>query len=165
MKEKRGLELSFSMIFSIIVIIAIVAVAFYMIIYLLKLKNCTELGLFTRELQETVDRAWNADSSSELFERTLPSFVDKVCVGSLEQGTNAPEYMELRRFINEETNLFFYPVPRCDISYKKIEHAQFEGFACAPVKNGKVSLKITKGSYDDLVFVCRGDASVCGSAS
>ena len=93
MKEKRGLELSFSMIFSIIVIIAIVAVAFYMISYLLKLKNCTELGLFTRELQETVDRAWNADSSSELFERTLPSFVDKVCVGSLEQGTNAPEYM------------------------------------------------------------------------
>src|SRR3989338_2426588 len=63
MKEKRGLELSFSMIFSIIVIIAIVAVAFYMISYLLKLKNCTELGLFGRDLQDTIDRAWNSDSA------------------------------------------------------------------------------------------------------
>lgn len=152
--NKKGFEMSFSIIFSIIVIAVIIAVAFYTISYFLRLKQCTELGLYGRELQDEIDRAWNSDSSSAVFTRTLPGFVDKVCIGSLTETSNVREQFSLQRFRSSGGNLFFYPIPSCDIKYLALEHAEFPKFGCSEIKSGKVSLKLAKEATDNLVSVC-----------
>ena len=164
MRGKRGVELSFGVIFSIIVIIAIIAVAFYMISYFLKLKNCTEIGMFGRDFQDKINYAWNADSVSDVFTGILPGSVEKVCVGNLTNVPNTPAYSWLDRFEGSGANLFFYPVPTsCGIRSGKLEHAQFSRFDCAFTHDGKATFKLVKGSYDDSVFVCAGNASSCGT--
>ncbi len=165
MRGKKGFELSFSVIFSIIVIAAILAVAFYTIGYFLKLKNCTELGLYARDFQSKIDDAWNADSVNDLFTGFVPSGVDEVCVGDLEEAGIGTRDSALKRFQGTGANLFYYPVPSsCDLRYGKLEHVQFPSFTCVEVIEGKAGFKIVKGSYDNLVFVCAGNATSCGTS-
>ena len=52
--KKGSIELSFGMIFSIIMIIAIVGVATYAIVSFLELGKATELSLFHQKFQETL---------------------------------------------------------------------------------------------------------------
>ena len=77
---KRGqFQISFGMLFSIILIIAFVAVAIYVIMFFLKMKKCSEISLFVKDLQEKIDRAWSSEESDFLFTRSLPSGIKKVC--------------------------------------------------------------------------------------
>ena len=59
--NKRGqIDISFGMIFSIILIIAVVGVAFYVINNFIELKKCTEIGLFYDDLKKYIDEAWQS---------------------------------------------------------------------------------------------------------
>ncbi len=154
MRGKRGIELSFGMLFSILIIAATIAVAFYVINYFLDLKKCTEIGLFTRDLQNKVTEAWNSDSVKDSFTGFLPGNIDKVCIGNLNLGKETEEYELLKRYKDETANLFFYPPPKtCEIKYANIEHAEISGFNCTLVKNGRASLRLEKDSFDNLVKV------------
>lgn len=155
MDGKRGdISLSFSTIFSIILIIAIISTAVYAITHFINLKKCTEIALFYRDLQESIDTAWNSDSSSNTFEWHLPSGIDSVCLGNISDGRNTREYALLRSYRGEDANLFLYPPSKaCDVPLVTINHVRLPRFSCVPVKDGGVKLRIEKGSYDALVGV------------
>ena len=110
-QDKKGMEIAFGVIFSIIIIVAILAVAFYTITYFLKLKSCTELGLYARDFQSKIDDAWNADSVNDLYSGFVPSGIDEVCVGNLEEAGVGTRASALKRFQGTGANLFYYPVP------------------------------------------------------
>ena len=60
--EKRGqIQLSFGMIFSIIIIIATLAVGSYVIYYFWQLNNKLECQLYKNEIQKQIDKIWAAD--------------------------------------------------------------------------------------------------------
>lgn len=144
--------MSFSMIFSILVIAAIIAVAFYAITYFISLKSCTELGLFGRELQDKIDEAWNADSVKTSFEQSVPSDIKKVCIGNIELASRESEEWKVWRNYAERGNLFFYPpLDKCDVNYKKLNHVEITGFECLNVINGKAKVDLEKEVFDDLV--------------
>lgn len=154
MKAKRGdISLSFGMIISIIIIAAILATAFYTISYFLKLKQCTDVGLFGRDLQNKVDDAWNSDSVHDTFTGIIPGSIKEVCLGNLTQASSREEYTLLKRYLGRDANLFYYPPGKCDISYIALKHARFSGFSCAKVKNGKASVTLEKSETDALVLV------------
>lgn len=165
---KRGeISLSFSFILAIIIIGVVIAVGFYMVSYFLGLKNCTELGLFKRDLQTKIDDAWNSEETMDSFSAPLPNGVKKVCFGNLSQGRNFPEYDELSRFDEPGANLFYYPIPsgNCDITYGALKHVRFSGFKCVAVESGKATLGIVKGTFDSTVLVCDPRASTCDLSS
>jgi len=162
---KRGqFEISFSMIFSIIVIIAIVATSFYVIRYFLNLNKCNEVAFFFNDFQNKVNDAWRSGDTQSTFESNLPGSVRAVCFGNyslvapMGNTADAQRYNELRDYVRtkRDKNLFIYPSSgSCDasISYYNLQHSipAAGQFFCVDTVNGKLDVKLSKTSSDPLV--------------
>jgi hypothetical protein len=149
------------MIFSIIIIIATIAIAFYVISYFLNLNRCTQVGLFYSALNSEVNKAWEGDITQKTFTQGIPNPVEKVCFGNFSQSyqkVDAAEYDYLRRFWRQDKNVFLYPASSsCDsnLAFFKLSHVKTDEFFCAPVKSGKITIKIIKTQFDPLVKLAR----------
>ena len=130
MKNKRGqgvFGMPFSVIFSIFLIAIFIVVAFFAIRYFLNIRKCSEIGLFKEDLQREVENAWQSQSSSKTFTRSLPGEIEYACFADLSEEVSATGkereiYNELRRNADFTANLFFYPqreacVPSVNINY------------------------------------------------
>jgi hypothetical protein len=162
--KKRGdISISFDMIFSIIIIVAVIGAASYALVYFLDFKKCSQVGLFYQEFQKKIDSAWNSDIVNDVYAGSLPSSIQKVCVGNLtlaDQST--PEYKNLRNYVIKEANLFLYPGQgACDIPYKQLKHVNLTGFVCAALRGGEVSFKLAKQEDESLVRVCNPTDTGC----
>jgi hypothetical protein len=166
--KKGQMQISFGMIFSIIIIIAIIAVAVYVIIYFLNLNKCTETGTFKQKLQERIDQAYSGGKTLGGFDvATLPSAVKYVCFGNygngyLGQATNDERtaYQGLVRYANPDINMYIYPPGSgCNkgLSTFELEHIQTvqDKFFCVKVNDGKASIKISKSVEDALVTISK----------
>jgi len=164
-RAKKGqLEISFSMIFSIIVIIAIVATSFYVIRFFLNLNKCNEVGFFFNDFQKKVDSAWASGDTQSTFESDLPGSIRAVCFGNYSlvapTGNTADmqKYNEMKDYIKSrrDKNLFIYPISgSCDsnLAYYDLKHSIPAGgqFFCINTQDGKLSVKLSKTSSDSLV--------------
>lgn len=155
MKEKRGqLDISFGMIFSIIIIIAIIAVSFYVIQYFTKLSTCTSTGLFYEALEKEVNAAREATTSRQLFSADLPKSVDYLCIGNMtllsktEDKTRFDALYKIYRLSNN--NVFVYPQNKgCQtLNSKTIDYIETSDFFCVKSNKGRVSLLIQKDAFD-----------------
>jgi hypothetical protein len=156
---KGQIQLSFGMIFSIIIIIATVAVGFYVVTYFLNLSSCTKVGLFWDSLNKEIDKAWNADMTETVFKGDLPSGIKKVCFGNFTQAyaaSDSIQFNELRTYEIPGRNAYLYPTGKaCDIAFYALKHARTGEFFCVPVSSGKASIKLSKTSFDALVKLSR----------
>jgi len=156
-KKRAGqMQISFGMIFSIIIIIAVMAVAFYTIRYFLGFKSCTDVGLFYNDLQEIVDDAYRASAGYyDTFTGSLPKDVKKVCIGNMSSnsGEFRNEYNSLER-IRHKGNLFLYPLNSgCeDLTFYKLDNIEKTEFFCVDVLNGKVNIDIRKESFGPVIL-------------
>ncbi len=154
-KKKAGqLELSFSMIFSILIIIVTVAVAFYFIQKFLTTSACVNEKLFYKDLQEKIDAVWRSPLAQQYFSGELSRSITQVCFGnvSAEQARSSLAYAAVRRYANTGSNFFLYPPNKaCDEStaHKRLLHVHEEGFFCTPVVEGKTTLGIAKATSTD----------------
>jgi hypothetical protein len=159
MDRKGMISLSFGMIFSIIVIIAIVAVAFYAINYFLDLGRCTEISLFYKDLQDDVDAAWNSEITRDTFRGSLPNNVDSVCFRDEDGVGVGVEYDALKDYFRQRGNTFLYPPEKaCEQASRTTDHVDLTdlgGWYCFNVDSGRVSIPLDKGSFDALVKVKR----------
>tara|TARA_Y100000310_G_scaffold343518_1_gene451574 strand:- start:2599 stop:3105 length:507 start_codon:yes stop_codon:yes gene_type:complete len=165
--EKRGaLSLSFGMIFSILMIVAILGIAFFAISHFLNLQKCTTTTLFHQDFQNKINSAWSAEIVSEEFSLSLPSRIKLVCFGDLENpgtltGETKKAYEELEKYSTlkqqEESNLFLHPQEKsCDMGYVRVSHidlSELDKFTCFETRDGKIKLEIEKGSEDALVKI------------
>ncbi len=155
--KRADLNISFGMIFSIILIIAFVAVGFYAIRGFLKTKDCAELGQFKQDLQDEINRAWSSDESSFIFKRTIPAEACIINISLNQAGANKEQYESFRK-LGYQGNLFFYPLSKCKGSVFNLNHINLEKITskenpyCIPKK---VELKIVKSFNDPRV--CLGD--------
>lgn len=140
--------MSFKMIFSIILIIAFVALAIYVITIFMSISKCVNTGLFKEELQSSIDTAWASDSYEETLSITLESGLD-VC------------FTDSRVNIN----MFFDPVEDAcsgqeefNIRHLNIsEITRSENPYCIENANGEIEIRIEKGFSDVLVRIRRID--------
>ncbi|MEK6875220.1 MAG: hypothetical protein AABX30_00895 [Nanoarchaeota archaeon] len=147
-KIKRGLEknnrgqiqLSFGMIFSIILIIVFIAFAFYVIWILLNNRDIGSIAVFTNDFQKDINKVWSSDSASQEKTYSLPEDAEKVC------------------FI-DDSKIYFEPrASGGDFNYFEIEHINIakmneNGEFCLDVVNGKVNLILKKDEGDELVLI------------
>lgn len=155
MKEKKGqIQISFGMIFSIIVIIATVAVAFYVITFFLNMNSCNKIASYWVTLNSEVDKMWNSDGGQKLLTLELPSRIDKVCFGNFTQMPTPEDkavFLEIETYGRSGRNAYLYPPgSACDNAFYGLKHAATDKFFCVPVKSGKASVRVSKTSSEAL---------------
>lgn len=167
-RNKRAImELPFGVIFSIILIIAFIVVAFYVIKYFLCTGDQAKAGLFIQDFTQDVNDAWHTTAESVTREYYVPraEFVCFMDFSKSGKGKNAEIYEKLKKY--EQANMFLYPKSSCSIFSNQIEHLDLERITannnpnCFKVENKKVKIKIVKGAYDKLV--CLGECESEGS--
>ena len=153
--KKAQIQMSFTMIFSIIIIIATLAVAFYVIKTFVWTSECAKIQSFYEEMREDVDKVWRSAASQERINAEISGSVEWICVGDaslLDRTKYAEQYEALRRYSRNGDNLFVYPIPEgCDpevVSYK-MQNVNIESPFCIESKNNKVSMLLTKESTTD----------------
>jgi hypothetical protein len=160
--NKRAQEifgLSFGMIFSIILIVFFIVVAFIAIRHFLSVRDCANVGIFINDLQEEIDSAWNANDLSSEFTGLLPSGIKKICFSNVtESFTGIDKELGIEIDIYPDKNMFLFPPNKaCDMAEYNLEHIDLDFITrtnnpyCIDVTKGKVVMMIEKESNDRLV--------------
>ena len=131
-KNKKGaLEISFGMIFSIILIIVFLAFAFFGIKRLIGVQETSLVGQFKYDLQNDIDTMWNGPQGNQKMIYQLPKKIEGVC------------------FIDDNSeNLYFLPIGK--YSGGRINHIDISGTLgsrdekCFMVQNGKIEITLIK---------------------
>lgn len=140
MKKRGALELSFGMIFSIILIIVFIAAAIYSIIKFLDFQDTLKIEKFANDLQADVDNLWKSTQGSSPREYSLPTKIISVCFSSDE--------FENLQFVSERI-----------IKGKMISHIDIpktlkgRTSSCFDNLNGKVSMTLKKGYGENLITI------------
>ena len=136
------MQLSFGMIFSIILIIIFVAFAFYAIMKFLGIKDAALIGKFQDKLQNDIDKIWKGQQGSQEVEYILPNKIKAVC------------------FVNDEYENLIYQSEEF-ISRVKIEHLDIEKSLngseklCFENTDGKINLIIKMNPGEKLVTLTK----------
>ncbi len=166
MNKRGAIELSFGMIFSIIIMIAIIGVAVYAITTFLNIGKVSQISLFHQRFQETVDEVWSSSITNKVVAFSIPASVKLVCFGNLAGTSYNPQYedefKELKRyssgFEQQNTNRFLYPPGKSgELAYKKVDKVDLtgliNGFDCFEVNDAKVKIRLQKDEFDSSVKV------------
>lgn len=164
MKKRASIEISFGVIFSIILIIAFIAIAFYVIKNFMNTAECTQVGAFKEDLQGKIDSAFSSSEYSKVESMGLNKNIRFVCFADKskgEKGTWKEYYNELVKYSYGDKNMFFYPAKSvCSgLQSVKLEHLNITKITssnnpyCVENINGKIQLKLTKSFYDSLVSI------------
>jgi len=164
MKNKRGQHIfgiSFGTIFSVILIVFFIVIAFIVIKSFLNTQKCARIGIFVDNFENEVKDAWNSQSSSFKSSGTLPSNIDYVCFANLSADFNGDNFdieNEIGLYQGQNANLFFYPKKNtCNMPYHNIGHLNIGKITdlknpyCIAVDDGKIIINIEKGFNDALV--------------
>lgn len=169
LKESYGLkraqmQLSFGMIFSIILIIVFISFAFFAISKFLGMQRSIVVASFIDDLQKDVDRMWQSAQGSQEKNYILPKKIQYVCFIDFKSRANNKNYIydELGQVYSESENMFFYPVGSAEgLDSKEIKHIDInkitgmENPFCIENIGGKVKIIIKKGFEDNLVKIIR----------
>ncbi|PJE81855.1 hypothetical protein COU58_00315 [Candidatus Pacearchaeota archaeon CG10_big_fil_rev_8_21_14_0_10_32_42] len=134
MQKKGSMEISFGMIFSIILIVVFLGFAFYAIQKFLGMQNEVTTAKFYESLSNDVQKVWVSDDASKQVEYHVPSKINQICFDS-----------------DSEENVYLRsgnPLPG-----RYIEHLFIESNGCFPVKDGKVKLTLEKTYGENFVTV------------
>ena len=124
-KKKGQLNISFGMIFSIILIVVFLAFAFYAIQKFLSFQHDATIAKFYEGLKNDVGKVWASTQASKEGEYNLPTSVVKVCFKN-----------------NPTKNIYLYEkIPLPD---EYVDHLNIASPFCVPVANGKVKLILEK---------------------
>jgi len=165
MKKRGQMQISFGMIFSIILIIIFIGFAIFAIGKFLDWRNGIEIGLFVGELQDEIDKAWVGTQTSQKFSTKLPSKIQFVCFIDFDSTATGDQdvYDDLAsRFAGGPENMFFYPVgssgryDRIKIQHLDMEKTTMvENPLCIANVDGRINFYIKKGYGDVLVEISK----------
>lgn len=136
--QKAQTEISFGMIFSIILVIVFIVFAIYGVTKFLNLQKCVQTQSFFNNLQKDVDKLWYG-GGSQTFNYTLPPKVGLICF-------KTDGNVELRDINGGLAQL---SGATC-VKFKKINNINTKEF-CVKKINGKFTIKMTKSPTESLV--------------
>jgi hypothetical protein len=141
--NKRGqLQLSFGVIFSMVLIIIFLAFGFYAITKFIALQRTIEVQKFLQDFQEDVNKMWKGTQGSQKLTYSLPKKISSVCFKD-------DEFQNLE-FISEDI-----------FTGDKIENIDIEKITknedpfCIENIDGKISFTIVKDYGEVLVRITR----------
>ena len=164
--RKRGyMELSFGMIFSIILIVVFLAFAFYVILKFLNLGDSATIGNFIDSFESDIDKAWKSSQSSQKVSYNLPKKIKLICFVDYSKQKKGPKkdiYQELNQGFYGDENMFFYPVGSAEgMDSKLIKHIDIANITlnenpfCIDNVKGTVLMTIKKNYEEASVTITR----------
>ena len=168
-RHKKGsgiFGMGFGMIFSIILIVFFVIVAFIAIKAFMDTQRCAQIGLFITDLQEEVDKTWNPQKSDFEFKSRLPNKIKYVCFADLSEDISSTGIVgnigrELGVYQGYIANMFLYPTePACNMVFHEIDHIDMDKITsekknpyCISVDGGVIKIPIKKDFNEKLVSI------------
>jgi hypothetical protein len=141
MNSKKGqLEISFGMIFSIILVIVFLGFGFYAITKFIEMQQTIQIEKFANDFQEDVNTMWKSLQGSQTRSYTLPKKITAVCFIK-EEARNI-------KFLSERVIPGKY-IEKLDIDKILGNQKEF----CIENTEGKISLVISKEYGETLVSV------------
>ncbi len=118
--KKAQTQISFGMIFSIIMIVVILAFSFYGIRWFLGFMETTQAHTFFDDLQADVNRVWRGMEGSDARTYKLPRKVEQVCFGNFDDLVlGDPSGLG---WVPKDDNVAFLPYGEIEPSSKEINH-------------------------------------------
>lgn len=145
MKEgnrKGQMNISFGMIFSIILIIIFLAFGVYAITKFLDLQKSIQIEKFLSDLQEDIDKMWKSPQGSQPITYTLPTNIVSVCF-------KTDEFQNLE--FNSERLIRGKNIKNIDLANITSQENPY----CIPNIKGKVSIVLKKDYGETLVRITR----------
>ena len=163
-KSRGQMQISFGMIFSIILVIVFLGFAFYAIKTFLSFKDQATGGKLIEDLQNDVNNIYeNSVKASQPKEYAVPSGTSYVCFidfSSDSSGPNAGLYSPIKSGVDYiNSNFAFYPIDHSGTGSAEIDHLDIEATTaeenplCFGVNNGKVNLVLKKDFGEALVTI------------
>jgi hypothetical protein len=144
--KKRGktaqLNLSFGMIFSVILIIVFLVAGFYAIKKFVELQQTIQIQNFLKNFQDDVDKMWKSAQGSQVVTYALPTKISSICFSD-------DEFWNLKFTSNEIIQGKM--INNIDITSITAKESPY----CIMNVKGKVSLTIVKDFGETLVRVER----------
>lgn len=162
-KSQSVFGMSFGMIFSIILIVFFIAVAFIAIKSFLETQRCAQIGIFKDNFQTEITKTWNSQKAEFEIKARLPIQIKYVCFADLSKPVTATGSAgnigrELGIYQGYIANMFLYPVePACEMVYHEIDHLDIDKIIsvknpyCIAVDDGNINIKVQKDFDDKLV--------------
>lgn len=164
--QKRGkkaqFQISFGMIFSIILIVVFIVVAFIAVNAFLGVGCSVETGSFIKDLDSEINRIWKGAGENSMKEFKINGCdFEYVCFYDVESDTNG-QYAsfadDLRIFTGDEGNhnLYFYPRKDSDVPSTFIDHVNMDlpnNPYCFKKTKNAVNIRLSKSSSEALVRV------------
>ena len=132
--KKGQLELSFGMIFSIILIVVFIVFAGYAVLKIIGLQENVTTKKFVNDFQNDINKMWQANTAgSRAYTYNLPEKIEQIC-------------------IDKESRISFYPLGSSDGNDDvKIENLNVPKKFCIE-STGEIKTRISKGD-DGLVNI------------
>lgn len=161
-KAQEVMGMSFGVIFSILLIIFFIAAAFIVIKSFLGPKDSAQIGLFIKDIQGEVDKAWYSDHyTNDRFKSSVPSGITHLCFANISKNPTSGQgefYSDFQDY--PEDNMFLYPLSKSSgMGYVNLNHINISKITinknpyCIPIDNGAVEMKIEKGFNERLVNI------------
>jgi hypothetical protein len=141
-KKKGQTEISFGMVFSIILIIIFLVFGFYAIKKLIEVQQTAQIETFMKDLQNDVDKMWKSVQGSQEVKYTLPAKVTAVCFQN-DEFQNL-KFMSANPIVGKQIN-------NIDI----LNTIKGETSLCIPNIKGKTTMRLTKGYGETLVTISK----------
>lgn len=157
--------MSFSMIFSIILIVFFIIVAFIAINFFMKTQRCSQIKLTLDEFNNDINQAFNSESSVVPENYSVPATIEYFCFVNLSANVfNANnidqeiwDYIHNSETVNDlKNNLYIYSPDKTQcLKWAKIKRLSFseKNPNCIKVVNGKLSLTLERKYTESLIFV------------
>jgi hypothetical protein len=148
MKEKRGknrsgqMNLSFGMIFSIILIIVFLVFGFYAIKKIIEFQQSVQIEQFIDNFQNDIDTMWKSPQGSKSVTYSLPSKINSICF------INDDAIFEKLRITSKNV------IPGEKINHIDVEKiTEKENPFCIENNEGKIQMVISKSFGETLVTI------------
>jgi hypothetical protein len=164
-KKSQGVfDMSFTMIFSIILIVFFIIVAFIAIKYFLNYQRTAQIGLFLDDFKSEVNKVFNSESTlNYYFNSTLPKYIEQVCIVNLQTAIfNATtkekeiyDHIKIKENVDFQKNVYLYsPSKAISMKWKQIDNIKtISNPKCYPVIKGRVSIKMERNFENPYVLL------------
>ena len=164
-KKAEVFGMSFSMIFSILLMVFFIIIAFIGIRYFINYQKEIQIGLYVQDLQNDVDNAWNAEKTTLIFNSTLPSnfAVNYICAIDFSNAPINASNVDIGIYDNIKHSISGYSVNKNIYFYSSLNPYVLKSFnikhltlakrnpICFKVVKNRVSIKIIKNQDSALV--------------
>lgn len=158
-RAQESMSIPFGMIFSILLIVVFIVIAFIAVNHFLSIGDCSNVGQFYADLQKQVDNIWTSQSSNASFKIDLPSGVEKICFYNQSKAVSESakdDYNLIEEKIPGHNIFLIPPGKSCNMPSKEILHLDLEYITrdrnpyCVDVSR---DLQIKKDFYDKFVKI------------